>query len=229
MQKLVIVGTGSTANTIHEFILKYSLYEVIGFAVNRDYLKEDRYRGLPVFSIEELETVIDIEKDLLFVAVQWNNLNGDRRRMYESLRDAGFKFANLVSPTAIVHGTIEGDNCWITDLAIIDFGAIVKSNVYIKQYAFIAHGATIRDHCFIGVNSTIGGLAEIGEQSFVGISATILDEVRVGRKCIVGAGTVLKRNLADFSAYKTTGENYTAKQYTEDVIESKLRFSKNVR
>lgn len=228
-RRIVIIGTGNTAEIVYRFICQYDLFEVVGFAIDQVYIKAPTFLSLPVYPIEELDKIVDFKKDFAFCALMWNSLNGDRRRVYERLKNRGVRFANLISPSAVVNGRLEGDNCWVCDYAKIDWNTVVASNVIIKSFAFIGDNTNIEDHCFIAEHTTIGGGVRIGEQSFVGLGATVFDEVKVGKKCIVGAATALKRNLPDFSVFKTNSENFIVKSYTEDVIENKLLFSKNIR
>ena len=163
------------------------------------------------------------------MAIQWNRLNSDRRKVYEQLKCEGYKFANLVSPLASISGTLTGDNCWITDFVCIDTDAVIGNNVFVKVGAWVGDHALIGDHCFIGAKSTVGGGVKVGEQSFIGLGSVVFDDTTVGKKCIVGAATALKRNLPDFSVYKTASDNFVVKTYLENEIESKLEFRKNVR
>lgn len=229
MDKIVIIGTSIAASNICKFIEKYKLYEIVGFAVNKEYKNEDTYLDKPVYELEKLDHVIDKSQDYIFVAIQWNRLNADRRKVYEQLKSEGWRFANLVSPLASINGSILGDNCWITDFVCIDTDAIIGNNVFVKVGACVGDHAQVSDHGFIGAKSMIGGGVKIGEQSFIGLGAIVFDDTTVGKKCIVGAATALKRNLPDFCVYKTISDNFVVKEYTEDVIEQKLLFRKNVR
>lgn len=229
LKNIVVIGTGSTAFNIYRFVEKYKLFNLLGFAVNREYHKSDFYEGFPVFCVENLDDVINKEKDYLFVAMQWNKLNSERRKLYEELKSKGFMFANIISPTSLIDGDVLGDNCWISDNVCIETSVKIHSNVYVKSCAWIGAGTEVSDHCFIAAKSIVAGGCKIGEQSFVGLGAIIIDDTCVGKKCIVGAGTVLKRNLPDFSVCKTSSDNTLTKQYTGDVIESKLEVRKNVR
>lgn len=169
------------------------------------------------------------DEDLLFVAIQWNRLNSDRRKVYEGLKQDGYHFANIISPTAIVHGQLLGDNCWIGDNAVIDFGTTIGTDCFIKYQAYVADNSSVGDHCFIGASSLIAGGCKIGEQSFVGVHSTVFDCTTVGKKCIVGACAAVKRNMPDFSKSSIPSDSVRFTQYTEDEVENKLMFSKNVR
>lgn len=229
MENLVIVGTSTAANTVYKFVNKYNLYNVLGFAVNSKYKNHETYLGKPVFELEKLNEILDKERDNLFIAIQWNRLNADRRHVYESLKQEGYKFANLVSPNTSINSKLNGDNCWITDYVCIETDVVIGSNVFVKVGAWIGEQSEISNHCFIGAKSTIGGGVKVGEQSFIGLGAIVFDNTVVGKKCIVGAATALKRNLPDNSVYKTITDTFLTKTYNDDEIESKLLFKKNIR
>lgn len=229
MEKLIIIGLSSTAEKVHAFVMQYGLFECLGFAVDRKYIVESQFKGLPVYAIEDLPDLFGKENIKLFVAIQWNRLNADRKSLYIRLKAEGFKFANLISPLAIVRGTICGDNCWIHDNTYIDVFSTIHSNTYVKISAFIADKCTIGDHSFIGARATIAGGVTIGEQNFIGLGAIVFDKVSIGDKCIVGAATIVKRNVPSNTLIKTSTDSIISKTYPENEIEGKLMFSKNVR
>ena len=197
--KLIIIGTGVNAKHLYYFIKDYSLSDVIGFAVNKEFLSETQFLGLPVYDIEELDSIFDKDKVKLFVSLLWNRLNGDRKKLYLSLKEKGFKFANVISPKASIRGEINGDNCWIHDFVTIQNRAQIGNNVSIMAYSLIGANSIIGNHCFCGAKSTVAGGCIIGDQTFIGINCTIFDDTRVGKKCILGACTAVKRNVPDFS------------------------------
>lgn len=226
-KNLLIIGTSTTAIHVYNFVKEYKLYNILGFAVDRDYLKDNLFLGLPVYAIDELEQKIDKESDLLFVAMLWNKLNLDRKNTFEQLKNKGFSFANLISPTAKVRGKLIGENCWIHDYVIVQNDAIIGTNVVMMAFTLIGAHCEISSHCFFGAKSTVGGGCTIGEQTFVGINTTIFDDRVVGRKCIVGACTALKRDLPDYSSCKTDIDSMVIKTYDDNIIENKLIFSEN--
>lgn len=230
MKKIVLIGTADTARDVYCFVQDYKLFEVIAFAVDREYKSDDTFCGLPVYCIEDLPSLIDKEEIGLFIPIQWNYLNRQRRDMYTRLKSEGFHFVNVIAPNAVIHSMCTiGENCWISDGAIIESNCTIGNNVFVKSQALIGHYATVEDHSFIGMASSIGGKVVVGEQSFVGIRATVFDGVKIGRKCLIGACTVVKRSLPDYSLVKTTSGEVEVKQYDENAIEEKLVGAKNIR
>lgn len=227
MENLIIVGTSSTAQQVFEMIQYHHLFNVIGFAVNKSYKKESSLLGRPVYNLEFLNDEID-GPFLVFVAVQWNRLNAERRKLYKFCESQKYEFANIISPTAIVRSKINGNNCYIDDYVVIMNGVTIDDDVYIKSHAVIGSNTYIKSHTFIGVHAQVSGGSIIGEQSFIGVNATIFDNTTIGDKCIIGACSSVKRNVPDFSKWQNTND-YFVKQYTEDEIEEKLMSTKNVR
>lgn len=228
MRKLIVVGISTNARHVYSFVQYHKLFDVIGFAVSRQYKNQDTFFDLPVFALEDIEQYVDVQEVEFFVALLWNRLNADRKYLYNTLKNKNYKLANLISPTAAIRGTLLGDNCWIHDYVVIQNNTTIGSNVAIMAQSIIGANTTVEDHCFFGARSIIGGGSRIGEQSFIGMNCTVFDGTTVGKKCILGACTAIKRNVPDFTLCKTSIE-YQMKQYAEDEIENKLLAGKIVR
>lgn len=231
MEKIILIGMADTARDVLCFVRDYNLFEVVGFAVDREYRSADTFCGLPVYCLEELGTIIDKSETGVFIPIQWNYLNRQRRDMYCRLKREGFRFVNIIAPDAVIHsGGSVGENCWISDGVVIESNVTIGDNVFIKTKAWIGHYTVIEDHCFIGAASKVAGKALVGEQSFVGIDAMIFDGVKLGKKCLVGACSVVKRSLPDYSYVKLTdGGGVEIRQCGEFEIEEKLVAAKNIR
>lgn len=229
MEKLIIVGTSTTAKHLYDFVIYHNLFDIIGFAVNREYKQSDKFCNLPVYELENLEKLLIKQDFKIFVAMLWNKLNRERRDVYEYCKGKGFKFANIISPLAVLRSELKGDNCWIHDFVVIQNDSIIGSNVMIMSQTLIGADTQVGSHCFLGAKSLLGGGSKVGEQTFIGLNATVFDDTTIGRKCIIGACTAVKRNMPDFSKYITSSDNIYIKQYSEEEIEYKLMFSKNKR
>ena len=228
MKKLIIVGLSVNARHIYSFVQYHKLFEVVGFAVTREFKDRDTFYGLPVYSLEDIEKYVDVNEVEFFVALLWNKLNADRKQLYNLIKKKNYRLANVISPTAAIRGELLGDNCWIHDFVVIQNNTTIGSNVAIMTQSIIGADTTIGDHCFFGARSMVGGGSRIGDQCFVGMACTVFDGTTVGKKCILGACTAIKRNVPDFSLCKTTID-YQIKQYSEDEIENKLLAARIVR
>lgn len=220
-KKLVIIGASETAIRILTFCEFYGLYDVIGFAVDSKYRSMETLGGKPVWDLEHLYEENEEKDFYVFVALFWNHLNGDRRRLYERLKSLGYRFANIISPKASIRGII-GENCWIMDYVVVQEGATIGDNVIIADGSFVGNMARVNDHCFLGAKSIIMGDSHIDAQSFIGIGACVFEFVGIGQKCIIGACTIVKNDVPDFTVIKADFPNTVAKSYSEDVMEQKM-------
>ncbi len=223
MKKLIIVGMGQLSQDVKFFVERYNLFEVVGYAINKEYITKKENEGLPVYAIEDLENEVDVNDVYLYIAISWfHYLNRDRKLAYQYLKSKGFKFANLISPKAEILTDSIGEGNWIGDFVYLDFRTEIGSNNVLRNYAYVGHYSKIGDHCFIGAKTLIGGNSSIGNQNFIGISATVFNDVVTGDKCIVGATAVAKKSLPNYTVCKISNTFLDIKQYTEDTIEDKI-------
>lgn len=228
MKDLVIVGCGNTGEHVYTFVSKYKLFNILGFAVDEQYITHGSFLEKPVYPLEKLDEYVDKKNTLLYVALLWNRLNGDRRDLYERLKREGWQFANLIAPTAIIDGQI-GENCWIHDYSSVWFGTTIGNNVIIRPYVLVSEKCVIGDHVYLAPHVTIAGKCSVGEQTFIGLNATVFDTRQVGKKCIIGACTAIRRDVSDYSVVKVASNTNDLEQYSAKEIEGKLVHTKNVR
>lgn len=230
LPKLVILGISETADRLAQFIEHYSLFEIVGYAVNRQYYTITEFRNRPVWILEELDNHIDFSEVKVVTGLFWNHLNADRRKLYELTKSLfpSIQFANVISPTAVIRGSI-GENNWLMDYVVIQEEACIENNCILADFSLIGHRTVVKSHCFTGIKAVIGGTCVIGEQTFVGLSATIFNDTTIGEKCIIGATTAIKRNVPAYSVVKVSSENQITKQYPPEEIENKWVAKRNIR
>ena len=230
MKNLIIIGIGANSRLAYSFVQSHRLFNVIGFAVNEEYMpKDNTFLGLPIYSLEHIFDEVGHRDFVCFISLLWNHLNRDRKNIYDYCKKNEIPLTNLISPYSIVRSDLKGDNIWIHDHVVIQNDCVLGSNIAIMQGSLIGADCQIGSHCFFGAHSLFGGGSTLGEQSFVGLHATVFDDTHIGNKCIIGACTAVKRNMPDFSKYITASDNIVIKEYDENVIEDKLVFTKNKR
>lgn len=199
MEKLIIVGIGHMAEEVMFFVNKYKLFDIQGFAVDRQYLCSD-FKGYPVYPIEELEQYADKGTVKLFVAILWyKNLNKYKRLKFEYLKEKGFHFANLISPLSSISTTSVGEGNWIHDFAVIGYNARIGDNNVFLSHIIVAHNASIGNHNVLTGRTIISGTVNVGDQNYFGVSSSVFNRIVIGNMCIIGGGSVVKKNLSDYS------------------------------
>src|SRR5439155_17951203 len=119
---VVIVGDGEFAEIALEYFTHDSPHHVVGFAVERDYLKRDELLGLPVVPFEELESRFAPADHAAFVAITFTQLNRVRARLYHAVKAKGFQPISYVSSRAFVwHNVQIGENCFIFENNVLQY------------------------------------------------------------------------------------------------------------
>lgn len=226
MENLVIVGTGKSADYFYEFIRYHKLYNVIGFAVNSSYLREDNtsFKGLPVYALESLKEELSQVDFKMFVGLMWHRLNEDRRAVFEYCRQQGFQLTSLISPNSVIMCNAKvGVNCFIGDYTVLKSGACIEDDCILAGNNIIGEYNQVCSHTFFSLQSVTGGYSKVGEQSFIGMHATVNDNTVVGRKCIIGSGVTIRRNVPPFTVVSMTDAPLKIRTYDENTIINKLR------
>lgn len=195
-RRLVIVGDSAFAEIAHEYFTHESRYEVVGFAVERAFLKRDTFRGLPVVAFEELESRFAPAEHHFFAANVYTQLNRLRTRLYKAAKEKGYQPASFVSPHAFVWRNVTlGEHCFIFEGNVVQPFVRIGDNVVLWSGNHVGHHSTIGDNCFIASHVVISGFCDIGANSFVGVNATFANNLKVGADCLIGAGALVSADV----------------------------------
>ena len=198
MSDLVIFGAGDIAELAHFYFTHDSAHRPVAFAVDAAYLKEDRFKGLPVVALEELQAAFPPDRHAAFAALSYARLNALRAEKCAALEALGYGLESYVSSRATAFpGFAPGPNAFILEDNTIQPFARVGRNVTLWSGNHIGHHSVIGDDVFIASHVVISGGVTVDERCFIGVNATIRDHVRIGARCVIGAGALI---LADAEA-----------------------------
>lgn len=194
-KKLVIFGTGETADIAYEYFTHDSDYEVVGFTVEAQYLKETILHGLPVISFDELDKQFPASTVEVFVAISYTKLNRIRAKCYNMVKEQGYKCATYISSRAFVwHNVQIGENCMIFENNVIQHMVKIGNGVILWSGNHIGHQTKIDDFVYISSHVVISGFCSIGAFSFVGVNSTFNDNIHLGKDNVVGSGALIVKN-----------------------------------
>jgi acyltransferase len=220
MKKVIIFGVGENAQ-----LLKYYLendvnykdeYKVIAFTLDKDYIKEEIFMGLPLIPFEEIEKYYTPKDFYCFVAVGYKNMNELRAKKLSQVKEKGFKTLNYISSKACTYNDLEiGENNFIMDSQVIQpFVKIGNNNVFYGG-GVISHHSTIGNNCFFGAGVVIAGGTTIKDNCFIGVNSIISGKVTMEYKTFVSAGGRISKNTKQKGVYITE----TSKRYKIDSTE----------
>jgi sugar O-acyltransferase (sialic acid O-acetyltransferase NeuD family) len=195
-QRLVIVGDSLFAEIAHEYFQYDSPYEVVAFSVERDYLKRDRFRGLPVVAFETLSQEFEPAEHRVYVAIAYPQLNRLRTRLADDARAFGFELASYVSSRAFVWRNVEvGEHCFIFEDNTVQPFVRIGRNCVLWSGNHIGHHSTIGDNVFISSHVVISGSVRIGDNCFLGVNSTLVNDITVGEDVWLGPSVVITRDV----------------------------------
>ncbi|MBD1912375.1 MULTISPECIES: acetyltransferase [unclassified Leptolyngbya] len=206
MSKVVIFGTGDIAQIAHFYLAHDSEHEVVAFTVNREYLSDRTFCGLPVVAFEEVEQHYTPGKYTMFIAVSYAKLNQVRTEKYEQAKAKGYSLISYISSRATHWGDTQiGDNCFIFEDNTIQPFVKIGNNVTLWSGNHIGHHAEIEDNCFITSHVVISGGVKVGKNTFIGVNSTLRDHITVGAYCVIGAGSLILKDTQESEVYTTPG------------------------
>ena len=132
--------------------------------------------------------------DKLLVSIGNNTI---RKKVVESL---SVDFISLVHPSAIISQRCKiGAGTVVMQGAILQADVIIGNHVIINTASSIDHECLIDSYARISRNGTLCGNVSMGEGTWIGAGTTILPGVNIGKWCTIGAGSVVTKDIPDFS------------------------------
>jgi sugar O-acyltransferase (sialic acid O-acetyltransferase NeuD family) len=197
-KKLVIVGAGVFGQIVCDYFTIDSEYEVIAFAVEKEFRNVDEVSGIPVIDFEELPQIYTTDEVECFVAITYTKLNQVRKRLYEKCKEMGYRCASYISSDAFVWHNVEiGENVFVFENNTIQYEVKIGNNTILWSGNHIGHHAVIGENCWLSSQVVISGFCKIGSGTFIGVNATLGGYVELGEDTIFGAGALTVKSLTD--------------------------------
>lgn len=192
--KLVIVGTGETAAIATEMATCQTDYEICGYSVEAESMKDNRHMGLPVVPLDQIATFFPSSDFCIFVAISFVWLNQPRSRIFTLLQKLDYEFANLISPHAhIAPSATLGTNLMIYDFASVGSFCTIANNTTLCSHSVVSHSSQIGAHSYLAASAVTGGYCRTGERCFIGLNATLADHSEIDDDSIVSATSYLPK------------------------------------
>ncbi len=200
---LVIVGDSAFAEIAYEYFTHDSDYHVVGFSVERSFLKKESLFGLPVVAFEDLEQKFSPIAHSVYVAATYTQVNRLRSRLSQTAKARGYELASYVSSRAFLWRNVEvGEHCFIFEDNTLQPFTKIGNNCVLWSGNHIGHHSVVRDNCFISSHVVISGFCDIGENSFLGVNATISNNISIARDNWIGPGITILKNTAPENIFK---------------------------
>jgi UDP-perosamine 4-acetyltransferase len=191
---VIILGAGGHAKVLLE-VLRVRGRRVTGVTSIEAGGKGDLFCGVPVLGGDEALANFTPQQIELVNGIGFIGGPNRRRQAFERGKSAGFVFATLVHPSAIVAADVQaGEGAQIMAGAVIQPGVRVGIDSIINTRAGVDHDCQIGAHAHIAPGATLCGNVTVGDSSLVGAGTTVLQGLTIGENCLIAAGALLRSN-----------------------------------
>lgn len=188
---LMIIGAGGHGRVVAD-IAALSGYDQITFLDDAD------VPGMPVAgTVSQFQAFLD--SHVFFVAIGSNTI---RKKIYDTLQNAGAEIASLCHPNAVLGSNVKlGQGSVVMAGVVINNGADIGDGVILNTCCSVDHDCKVGSFSHISVGAHLAGTVSIGDEAFVGAGATLINNVKLCRGCVIGAGAVVTKNMTECGIY----------------------------
>lgn len=202
MAKVILFGVLDTAELAHFYLQNDSEHEVIAFTLNREFITEPTFKGLPVVPFEEVETIYSPAEYSFFAPMTGRNMNRNRERVYLEAKAKGYSFISYISSKATIFDkSVVGENCFILEDNTIQPFTTIGNNVVMWSGNHIGHHGQIKDHVFFTSHVVLSGHCVVESYSFFGVNSTIRDFTHIAQGTLVGMASAITKDTEEWGIY----------------------------
>jgi sugar O-acyltransferase (sialic acid O-acetyltransferase NeuD family) len=200
--EVIIVGDSPIAEVAYEYLMHDSIYQVVAFTVDKEFMKQAEMFHLPVIPFEDIEKAYPPSRYKMFVAVGYTQMNRLRARFFKKAKKKGYDLISYVSSKAFVWRNVQiGENSFIMENNVIQPFVRIGNDVTLWSGNHIGHHSIIGDHVFIASHVVISGFVEIGEYCFAGVNSTVANNIKIKRNSLLGAGSIILKDTEEGMIY----------------------------
>lgn len=203
MKKIVVIGTGGHAKVVIDIINAMSDCEIIG-VTSKELQVGSRFCNYQILGDDSVLPSMYKENkfDELAMGVGGFRDNNLRTKIFSNLKSDGFKFANVIHPSAYLSGTVEmGEGCVIFPGVLLNTEVKIGNNTIIATGASVDHETVIGNNSLVSAGATIGANVKIMDNALIALGANVISGISIGHNALVGAGAVVIKNIEDNSTY----------------------------
>lgn len=197
---LVMVGGGGHARVLIDALRQSNAVAIVGIVDPSLPAGSSVASGIVVLGGDEALERFQPADVLLVNAIGSVGSMRNRDAVYRRLSSAGFRFAPVVHPSAVISPSADlaGD---IQAMAgcIVQCGASIGCNSIVNTKASVDHDCRLGETVHIAPGVTLSGAVTVGSATHIGTGACVIQGISIGSDCVVAAGSIVVRNVPDGS------------------------------
>jgi len=199
MAKIIIFGLGDLAELSYYYLKHDSNHNVVAFTVSEDFMPKNReFKGLPVIPFEGINKLYPTHNHKFFTL---NSTIATRLKIFEMIKNAGYKCISYISSKAEINNCDIGENCFIQEFNSVQPFSKIGSNVVMYSGNTVAHHSKIGNFVTLGSYVAVGSRVDIGDFCDIGANATIMYGRKLAEGSTLTLGSVLIRDTEAWNFY----------------------------
>jgi sugar O-acyltransferase (sialic acid O-acetyltransferase NeuD family) len=207
-QRIFLIGGGRGAEMIIEIIKKDPKKVVAGIVDDNPSLTDKEINGVKIWGPVKMLDGMKDKFDYLVVAVAGKV--EDRKRLFLEAKEKGYKFINVIHPSALIEDNVEiGQGNIIYALSRIGPFSVVGDNNLISAFTDIEHHNYLGSHNTFGPHCSTSGGVTIKDGCKFGAGIFVENDIVIGDDVKVASGSVIINNVpSGFSFRKKIEPQY---------------------
>lgn len=200
MKKLIVVGNGSYAQMMEQYIRLSDFGRVVAYVVDEPYILEPEINGIRVLTFECMREEYAPETIRLIMGIGYTKMASVRKEKFEQCKTWGYVFENYIHPTATISPDViigEGNN--ILENVIIEVGVKIGNANLFFGGSTIGHESTVGNFNTFSLRSVIAGCVKIKDNCFFGAASTVKDHVEIEDYVLLGATAYGFKDIKEYS------------------------------
>ena len=202
-RSLLIVGNTSFAEIAALYFQRDTHYNVIGYAVDKDYIGKGSIIGSREYDLADINNHLDKSEVDVYVAVTYSKINTLRAVFTQRVQEMGFTLASYISPHAYVDSTASlGEHIFIFENNVIQPYVVIGSNCVLWSGNHIGHHSRLGNNCFISSHVVLSGHCTVGKNTFIGVNSTISNNNHIGDFCWISPGSRIYKDIRNYAVIR---------------------------
>ena len=198
MKKVIIFGDNDLGRLLKYYISTDDEREIVSFTVNRDYLTNSVFCGLPVVEFETLEKEYNPNEYEILLAIGNNKMNNIRKKKFFEAKGKGYSIASYIHSSCSIHThTIGEGNILLENCLLYPFSEIGDGNL-LWDHVLISHDCKVGSFNTFSSYADLCGYVTIGSNGYFGKHCILNEHVNVADYTLVGANAYLKSNTQTY-------------------------------
>ncbi len=191
---VILLGCGGHGRVLLDILNKCSI-SILGYTDHSQ--RTGQVKDIPYLGEDEM-ILTQYKPDEIILVNGLGSVGSTqkRRQLFERFSKKGYRFANVVDPSAVISRSVRlKEGAQVIAGAIVQTGTVIGENSIVNTKASVDHDCRVGAHVHIAPGATLSGSVIVEDGVHIGAGATVIQGIKIGRDSIVAAGAVVIQDV----------------------------------